>query len=428
MEQTHPSTPTASRLAAVPLAVAYLAVPLGTVLIRHMPPTDGSPFLPWVILAALGAVHAILFRRSGARLKKRFFFEVAMFMGLVSILFLRQKELLRQLETFASMAPELTPVVMLGFCWLWAVTFGLPDRAAFQRYGAALGVLCILDLVVEILVHQAVPAMRWIGDSNVLAGLLLVALCAGLRPGKADGGLFEPDQGLPIWRTLILAGIMACLSRTGLFAAGWIFLCFGRGSRVVRMCVCLICFLLIGVTFLLPATPSDLSRFVDYWLWAKSLNMFSLDPSLLIFGLPLDRALPMTFPPEMTSIWEAVTGAPALFGVHLQQIPSFWLRLLLGWGLIVPLLFLSGLLILLLRRPTRMGAGLAAAIFAQGMSTPLLYCPALGAAMGLALFLALSASAATPLPNKKQESAPQRPEPPSRPDTDPAAQWDLRPL
>ncbi|WP_316899212.1 hypothetical protein [Pseudodesulfovibrio indicus] len=430
MEQEQPTNRNPSRLAAIPLAVACAAVPLGSLLARFTGPGhEVSAFLPWLLLAALGTVRAILFRRSGSRLRPKFFLELAMFAGLAWLIGVRHRDLLYQLSWLADLTPELAPAIMLGFCGLWAITFGLPDRADFQRYGAILGLLCIADLAVEGFIYRAAPPVRWIGDMDLLAGLLLACLCAGLKPGLPEGGRYEPDQGRTVYRALILAGIMATLSRTGLFGAGWIYLCFGRGSRLIRTAVALACFGLLGASFLLPMTPADLARYVDYWLWAKSLALFTADPLVLLTGLPADQALPFTFPPEMIPVWDRVMDSPALFGAHLPQVPSFWLRSVLGWGLLPPAAFLIGLFILLFRRLTRMGAGLAAAIFVQGMSTPLLYDPSTGAVVGLALLLALSAPEFGPQCDSDHATPPEtgaEPEPAT--EADPAREWDLRPL
>ena len=428
MEQEQPKKRTPSRLTDVPLAVACAAVPLGALAARFAGPgPDVSPFLAWVVLAALGAVHAILFRRSGQRLRRRFFAELGMFAVLAAIVILYREVLILELAEYLPVVPELAPAVMLLFCWLWVITFGLPDRAAFQRYGALLGALCLLDLAVEGFVYRAAPSMRWIGDADLLAGLLLVCLCAALRPGLADDGIAEPDQGRSYQRVLILLGIMGTLSRTGLFGAGWIYLCFGRGSRWLRAGVFLACLLLLAATFQLPPTPSDLARYVDYWLWAKSVTLFLHEPFTLVAGLPLGHALPFTFPPEMVQIWERVTGEPTLFGAHMAQVSSFWLRFMLGWGAILPAIGLTALFTLILRRPTRMGAGLAAVVFVQGMSTPLLYDPSTGAVLGLALFLALSAPRGT-VPATPPATAAAAPVAEPQPEADPAREWDMRPL
>lgn len=431
MEQEQSKKRTWSRLAALPLVVACAAVPLGTLLSRFAGPgPENSPFLPWLVLAVLGTVHAILFRRSGQQLRPRFFMELTMFAGLAAILAFYNKGIFHLLSDLTPFVPELTPVVMLCFCKLWTISFGTPDRAAFQRWGAVLGLLCALDLAVEVFIYRAAPSLRWIGNADLLAGLLLVCLCASLRPGPADNGLHEPDQGAPLFRALILAGLLATLSRTGLFAAAWIYLCFGRGGRIMRTAVFLACFAALSLTFLLPVTPSDLARYVDYWLWAKSMVLFTQSPSTLIAGLPLGHALPFTFPPEMVPVWERVTGASALFGAHLDQVSSFWLRLVLGWGAILPSVCLAGLFILLFRRPTRMGAGLAAVVLVQGMTTPLFYEPSTGAVAGLALFLALSASRNVPLSDLGQPVSGQGPVPPiePQPEDDPPRERDMHPL
>ena len=431
MEQEQPKKRTWSRLAALPLAVACAAVPLGTLLSRFAGPgPESSPFLPWLVMAALGTVHAILFRRSGQRLRARFFMELAMFIGLAAIVLLYHEDIFFQLDQITPFVPELAPAIMLCFCWLWTITFGTPDRASFQRWGAVLGLFCVLDLAVEVYIYRAAPSLRWIGSANLLAGLLLVCLCASLRPGPVDNGPYEPDQGAPLYRALILAGLLATLSRTGLFAAAWVYLCFGRGGRLMRTAVSLACFAALGLTFLLPFTPSDLARYVDYWLWAKSMVLFAQSPSTLIAGLPLDHALPFTFPPEMVPVWEQVTDSSALFGAHLSQVPSFWLRFILGWGIILPTVCLTGLFILIFRRPTRMSAGLAAVLFVQGMGTPLFYEPSTGAVAGLALFLALSAPRNVRLSGPEGPGSGRIPEPAAepQPEDDPAREWDMRPL
>ncbi|WP_281760277.1 hypothetical protein [Pseudodesulfovibrio nedwellii] len=426
MKQEQPVSGAATRLAPFPLAIAYVAVPLVAVLSVFMPSTRPvSPVLPWLLLAGVGVIYAMLFRRSGARLKKRFFFEVGMFITLVFIVVKNGQDLIHQLKIFVPVVVELTPVVMLVFCFLWIITFGLPDRADFQRYGGLLGLLCLIDLAVEASIYHSAPVTRWIGNIDILAGLLLLSLCASLRCGENDGGVYEPDQGRPVWRFLILLGIAATLSRTGLFAAGWIFLCFGRGSKTIRTVVLLAFLLLIGVTFLLPTTSSEAVRYVDYWLWAKSLSLFVSDPMLLLTGLPLTKALPLTFPPGMAGLWEAATGSLALMGAHLPQVSAFWLRLVLGWGMILPGLCLVVLFVLLYRRMSRLGAGLFVVLFTLGMVVPLLFDPSLGVATGLAFFLALSSPA--PLPNVRTASVTDFSSGPAA-DHDPVVEWDMRPL
>lgn len=416
-------------MTAFPLAVAYVAIPLGMALLRVVNAPLVIPMaLPWLLLAGIGTVYAMLFRRSGVRVKKRFVFEVSMFFVLITLLTLYSRDIFRQLDIYIPYVVEATPLVMIWFCGLWAITFGIPDRADFQRYGAALGLLCIIDLVAEVIIYQAVPTIRWLGNADILAGLMLVALCASLRPGKNDGGIFEPDQGRPFWRGLIMIGLLACMSRTGLFAAAWVVLCFGRGPKLPRVLHSLLCLGLIAVSFLLPTTASDAVRYTDYWLWVESLRLFTENPALLFTGFSVPNALPVTFPAGMAPIWEAATGSPAMWGAYLPQVPSFWLRLLLAWGIVAPLMFLAVLTTLLFKNLSRMGAGLIAGLFAQGMSTPLMFDPTMGAVIGLGFFLALSrpVNEARDKQEQPEEQTEQQEDP--KPESTPAEEWNMRPL
>ena len=405
-------------------------IPLGLTLTSFLGSSvEMSPTLPWLLLAGLGTMHAMLYRTSGVPIKKRFIFEIAMFLVLITILVLYTHDIFRQLEPCTPYIAEAIPLIFIFFCALWIKTFGMPNRADLQRYGALLGLLCVIDLVAEAALYQAAPTVRWIGNVDVLAGLLLVALCASLRPGTNDGGVYEPDQGHRIWRILIMVGIAACLSRTGLFAAAWIYLCFGRGRKLVRVACSLLFLALIGLTFLLPITPSDAVRYIDYWLWVESIRLYTKSPMLLLTGFPIGSALPISFPMGMSGIWEAATGSPAMMGVYLPQVPSFWLRLTLAWGIGVPLALLATIFSLLFRHLTRMGAGLIAALFAQGMTSPLLFDPAMAAAIGFAFFLVLSKSER--VSNSKVEKTekyeiPPKPETPTK--AGPVEEWNIRPL
>lgn len=380
-----------STLTAAALAVAYAAIPLGTALVRLLGEgIPSSPFLPWAALAAFGTAYAMLFRRSKVPVKKRFIFEVCLFAFLISVLILYRGGILRKTAVYLPYVAESLPLIIPAFCAMWVWTFGLPDRGDFQRYGGLLGLVCVVDLGLEAWVYHAIPSYRWIGDSDILAAMLLVALSAGLKPGGNRGGLYEPDQGNAVWRFLILLGIASCLSPSGLFAGAWVYLCFGRGSAWRRSLIAVCFFLLIGVVVFLPVAASNADRYLNYWLWAKSLTLFIKEPSLLLTGLPLNQALPIEIPLDIAHIWQAVTDRLAILGIYLTDIPSFWLRMTLGWGCIIPTLATIVLLSLVLARISRMGAGLFAVLFAQGMATPLLYDPTLGVTFCLGFALALS--------------------------------------
>ncbi|SOB58823.1 conserved membrane protein of unknown function [Pseudodesulfovibrio profundus] len=412
-----------NRLSAVPLAAAYVAVPMGMAMVRLV---DGQGAylenLPWLLLAGLGVLIGLHRPSPDAPRSTGFTSKTLLFLCLVAGLALYTSDIRILLETVFPYIREFAPVAYALFALLWAGTCGMADRYDFQRFGALLSVICIVNLVFEVFMYGTVPTIRWIGNADILAGLLLISLCAGLKPGLNEGGRVEPDQGNTWWRVLVLIGLLTCFSRTGYFAAGWIVLCFGRGRLLMRSLYALVCALLLVVTFLLPPTASESIRYVDYWLWVEALRLFSETPSLLLTGYPLNIGLPVTFPPGMTAIWETATGQPTIMGVYLTQVPSFWLRLLYGWGATVPAALLVFVFTLLFKNLSRMGAGLTAALFAQGMTTPLLFDPAMAVPIVMGYMVALS-SPADQANAKVDEPDGSKVQP-----LDPAAEWNMRPL
>jgi len=421
MDSLKSAIPKRFRLASVPLVVAYGAVPLGMAAVRAADGILGtvSVMMPWLLLTALGTLLAMRDKSEKTSWKK-FAFKATCFMLLIIGLFLYQADLNAMMASIIPYISEASPLIFLLFSLLWAYTCGMPDRGDFQRFGALLGTFCLIDFVVEILVYGTIPTVRWIGNADLLAGMLLIALCASLKPGGNEGGRYEPDQGHPLWRILIKLAILTCLSRTGLFAAAWVVLCFGRGSWIWRVGYAVACAALLGMSFFLPATASDAIRYADYWLWVEALRLFSAAPDLLLTGFPVTAAIPIDFPATMAAIWRAATGQSHELGVFLYHIPSFWLRLTMAWGGLAPLLLLATLFALLGKRLTRMGAGLTAGLFAQGMTTPLFYDPAMSVTICLAFILAFST---TLHPHDVKPKPVRDPEPV----LNPAEEWDFQP-
>ena len=397
-------------LSRVPLIAAYVVLPLWAAVARlggfALPPV----LTVWTTLAGLGLLIALRRPASGGEGRSGFAFRLILAGLLLGGMAYYLPDWLAGLDGVLPYLGEAAPVAYLLFGALWAVTCGLPDRGDFQRFGAVLGLLCLVDLAFEAALFGAVPTVRFIGNADVLAGLLLLSLCAGLRPGGNQGGLYEPDQGRPAWRFVTLAGLIATLSQTGLFGASWVILCFGRGPFPRRALTASLCLVVLGVTFFLPATASDAIRYTDYWLWMEAVRLFSENPHLLLTGLPIGQPLPLNFPVGMSVIWEAAVGVPAIFGAFVAQVPSFWLRLTLAWGAVAPAALIVALFLLLLRRLTRFGAGLVSALFAQGMTTPLLFDPATAVCVALAFVLALA-----PVQQPRTVGQP-----------DPVEEWDLR--
>lgn len=408
--------------ALIPLALGFVIIPLsallsGLGLMDVKPP----PNAVWLALACFGLAVCLRRLSPDDPPRRGFPFRIALFLLLLAGLAFYRNDLLTALAPALPYLRESAPVGYLLFGVLWARTLGMPDRNDFQKFGALLGGLCLIDLVGESLAYHAVPTIRLIGNADVLAGLLLIALCASLKPGENQGGAMEPDQGRPWWRALIMLGLLSCLSRTGLFGAAWIILCFGRGRFRFRALYAAACLATLVLSLLLPTTISDAIRYADYWLWMETVRLFAENPALMLTGFPIGDPLPIRFPVGMSAVWQAATGTSATFGAFLSQVPSFWLRATLGWGVNAPLILLVVLFTLLLRHLTRMGAGLSAALFAQGMITPLFFDPTTGVCAALAFTVALTRP--RPPSNVRRESTPDT-EPPAAPAESPA----LRPL
>jgi hypothetical protein len=428
MRPANVTAPSRRPAAEIPLALAYAILPVLTALSKlGWMPEPGPPDAPWLVLACFGLAASLRRPAPGAPPRKGFIFRLVLLLLALGGVVLYRADLMADLSPILPYLKECGPLIYLLFAVLWALTLGMPDRRAFQKYGAVLGLLCLLDLIVELFLYQTVPTVRLIGNADTLAGLLLIALCAGLRPGENQGGVVEPDQGNPWWRGLVMLAIPASLSHTALFGAAWVILCFGRSKFWRRALYATACLGVLVGSFLLPATLSDAIRYTDYWLWLEAVRLFTETPIRLFTGFPVDAPLPVQFPVGMGAIWEAATGAPAIFGAFLTQVPSFWLRLILAWGAGVPLLLLATIFTLLLRRLTRLGTGLVAALFAQGMATPLLFDPATGVCVALAFVLALAPERPV---NVRRASAPEPPAPesPAPEPADPAREWDMRPL
>lgn len=413
--------------AGLPLAMAFIVEPLRSAYLRYQTGTvASSDSMVWLLLSVVGIVLASFRPTPGAPRGKQVLFKLFACGLLLSGLLLYSHDYLTFVQNSLPYLWELSPLVYLLFAVLWAQTVGMVDRTDFQRYGCLLGMLCVVDLVAELVLFRTVSPVRWIGDVDMLAGLLLVALCAGLRPGENEGGIAEPDQGNRFLRAMVFVGIVACLSRTALFATGWVVLSFGRGSLFRRLGLALICVAALVVTFYLPTTPADAGRYVGYWLWLEAVKLFREFPALLATGVPFGDPLPIDFPMGIRAVWEAATGSLASSGVHLSQVSSFWLRLSLGWGVGVPIVLMTGAFVFLSRHMTRLGAGLVSVLFAQGMVTPLLYNPHMAIPICLAFGLALEAM--TQRGNVRFDQPPEKQDVPQKESPDPVEEWNMKPL
>lgn len=423
-----------SALAALPLFLAYLAWPLWQAVspglglakaLAHVPsPMDGL----WLALAAL-AVLASLFpprraaepapaeRPAGRAGLEHTLVMAGLLLLLVAALYRFGGPLLDLTRNKGPYVLELRPFVYLLFAGLWVLSFGLPGKRTFVRLGAMLGALVALDFLVGLArTGYILPAERF-GGGQYQSTLLLASLCAGLRQTVGHPAADPEDRECsPFSRFCIVAGLFASLSHSALFAMGWIVLFFGRWKLPTRVLVAAACAAAIAFTLLRSQAPMiDLENLNRSWLWVAGLDLFLNEPLRLLTGFPVDAPLPVAVPQALQQLWGLQSHTMDLFGVHPYNIEPFWLRFCLVWGLGPAVAFLGTSLVLLLRNLSCFGAGLVAAILAQGMASELFYRGNLAVVLCLALFLALGA----PRPKDAPEARTSTPPPEAKPEEPP---------
>lgn len=306
---------------------------------------------------------------------------------------------LAQAATLAPLLDEMRLPALALFAGAWTWTFGAPPRAALARLGGGLGALALLDfLLTAIMARQVVLGGGLLlgggaASADSLALLLCIALAATLDPSARDDSHGQPGGEAPgprhagLARWLILAGLFASFSRSGLAAAGVMLLLVERGPLQQRLGLALACALGIWMSLALPlARPLGGGEDLGLaWHLTATLEALAQNPRAWALGLPLAEPVALAMPDMGGLEWDPDSAGLA---VSVFEIPSSWLRLLAAWGAGGPLLVLGGALACALRGRGRFGLGLVAALLVSAALTPALYTPATAAALALACALA----------------------------------------
>jgi hypothetical protein len=121
------------------------------------------------------------------------------------------------------------------------------------------------------------------------------------------------------------------------------------------------------------------------WYWTATMQALAQDPVGWVTGLSLDSPVALAMPDYQGVEWEAeAEGLP----VSVFEIPVSVLRLLAGWGLLVPLAVLGLALWCAWRGRSRFGFGVVVALCVAACLTPVLHTPATVVALALALIAA----------------------------------------
>ncbi|MBA4357606.1 MAG: hypothetical protein C0405_07770, partial [Desulfovibrio sp.] len=387
-------------LAWLPLFAAYVLMPFAVLAGRLsgrpevFRPFGPSGLAPWLALAGLALVVCLgrdVFART--RLAKPAWPGLVLALALAAAVLALLRlfgPALAQAETLAPLLDELRLPALALFAAAWAWSFGTPPRAALARLGGGLGALVLLDfLLTAILARQVVLGGGYLlgggpAGADTLAFLLCLALSATLdraddRPEAESTG--HRRSGLARW--LILAGIFATFSRSGLAAAGVIFLFLERGPLQERLALACACVLGIWMSLALPLarTIGGGEELGLAWHLTATLEALGQAPRAWLLGLPLGEPVALALPDLGGLEWDPESAGLA---VSVFEIPSSWLRLLAAWGAGGPILVLACVLACALRGRRRFGFGLLAATLVSAALTPALHTPATAGALALA--------------------------------------------
>lgn len=350
-----------SWLAVVPLVMAYVTYPLFMTVARQ---AEWALPRNWIdgfwLLWGLVCMFVVLARSHGgprfshSRTLLTLLLALALLLRFGPIWFQEGPEL-------AAWLMELKPFYYLALAGLAIAAGGTPASKHFLRAAAALAVLILLDLSLSSLAAKAVVRPQGSGEINYDAALMLVGLCMGL------------DQRAPALKALVLAGILASMSRTTLLATGLVVLACWPGLSFPRRLVLSVALLAgIVLAFSLRGLSMDgLSELDRYWMWSAGVDLLRDQPMQALAGFAPGRPLPVDVPAALWELWRdqaRETGAP---GVHAYNFHSFWLRLAVSWGVAATLAVLALCLAMLRRSPQARGLGLL--LLVQGLTMGLFY-------------------------------------------------------
>lgn len=418
---TSPPQPPTGRgvpvLSWLPLAAAYLAAPLAVLAGKLANKAEAFQIIApqgmalWTGLAAVALLYSVFATarqpaapRRDARpaldVKSRLIVGIVLAAALVAaVRFLSPR--IGSAQDLAPLLVELRLPALALFAGLWVWQFGCVRRATLARLGAGLGALMLLDfLLTAIMARSIVVGGGFLlgvphpGGQDVLAFLLVLALCAALAPpAQAESPLPHPAEATPsgLARWLILAGLFVSFSLPGMAAAGLVLLVLDGTPLRHRLALVCSLGLMIWISMILPLAhwTSGREELNLGWHFSATLEALGQTPSGPFLGLPLSEPVALAVNEDLQGLdWDPeAMGLP----VYIFDLPSSGLRLLAAWGAGGPILVLGAVLLCALRTRSRFGAGLALGTVVCGAFSPVLHVPASCAGLWLVLFSAARA-------------------------------------
>lgn len=283
---------------------------------------------------------------------------------------------------------ELKPIIYLYISIIWIISFGKIDTINYIYYGFLLGVIVVLNFLIESIFANKFILPLVSGERNYDACLLLISFTIALNKRRLSKNIYI---------VFIILGLLLTFSRTALFAAT-IIMIFSSKIRLRPKIISGIIFLIFIIfSFLIRDLPLNSLESMDrYWMWSSAINLLIEEPSKIWTGFPVGLPLPVSIPPALEWLWGSQTDAWGLAGVYPFHLHAFWLRILVTWGVpVMTLILLWFVLNVFSRNEVKRGLGLL--VLLEGLTMGVFYI----SNVGIPLFLAfLSASYIVNIDNK----------------------------
>lgn len=258
---------------------------------------------------------------------------------------------------------EAKPLVYFLIALLVVESRLIPSIQAFCYYGSILSVILTAEFLIRSLSSGALVRPIGSGEVNYDAALILLSLVVSF----ADKRYFYR------FAPLLVLGVLASFSRTGVLALCAVFLLADFVQIKYRILVISIAFLSGLLSFAMRGLEINSLESLDrYWMWLSGIDYIlnNISSSIIVFapGSPLNVAVP----PYVEELWlkqQEVLGVEGIYPFHFH---AFWLRLMVGWGWLPVLL----LLFYFYFKFTKKGAGIEVRSY-------ILVCLILGLTMGL---------------------------------------------
>lgn len=224
----------------------------------------------------------------------------------------------------------------LLFSIVWFMSFGGVNIRYIPVYGAILGIVIIVGLVVGSIERGYISRSVGSGEINYDAMLLLLAFVASI---------YSKERVRVIYLWLIFLGLLATMSRTMILSLLVIVFIFEKRislfSKLLLMCVGMA---VVMYSFYVRDLEFTLDSLDRYWMWYSAMQLLvNLDPVILFGAFPAG-GLPVIIPEPLEWLWGHQAEGWGVEGIFSFQYHAFWLRLFLTWGIVGCIIF-TGLLI-----------------------------------------------------------------------------------